>query len=86
MVANFGPAGNFGQDDAVVWGSIARAAGSVFARRTAAPLNYEMGLPDCSDVRPIADWPGPGTVYATGLEEGVQRTFLRHWLRALLRP
>ncbi len=85
-VATFAPGGNFEQDDTIVWGSIARNARSVFAAKAGARLNYQMGLEGMSDARPIPDWPGPGVVYDSNLEEGVQRTFLRHWLREMSRP
>jgi len=83
--ATFGPSGQFEQDDTVVWGSVARAARSVFAARAGALLNYEMGLEGMSDARRITDWPGPGIVFDSNLEEGVQRTFLRHWLADMTR-
>jgi len=78
-VATFSPSGNSEQDDTIVWGSIPRAADTVFARKSAAMLNYQMGLPP-ADPLPIADWPGPGRAFSSRLEEGVQRTFLNHWL------
>jgi phenylpropionate dioxygenase-like ring-hydroxylating dioxygenase large terminal subunit len=78
-VATFSPSGNFEQDDTIVWGSIPRAADTVFARKSSAILNYQMGLPP-ADPLPITDWPGPGRAFSSRLEEGVQRTFLNHWL------
>lgn len=85
-VASFSPSGAFEQDDSVVWGSVARAARSHFAAKARLTLNYQMGLNGMSDARQIPDWPGPGTAYDSNLEEGVQRTFLRHWLREMRRP
>jgi len=82
-VANFSPSGNFEQDDSIVWSGVARSAGGVFARARGVLLNYQMGLPDMSEAKPAKDWPGPGEVYDTNLEEGVQRTFFRHWQRAM---
>jgi phenylpropionate dioxygenase-like ring-hydroxylating dioxygenase large terminal subunit len=84
-VATFSPSGNFEQDDTIVWGGVARAASGVFARKVDAKLNYQMGLEWMSDARVMPNWPGPGTVYDSNLEEGVQRTFFRHWIRELLR-
>jgi nitrite reductase/ring-hydroxylating ferredoxin subunit len=78
-VSTFSPSGNFEQDDTIVWGSIPRAADTVFVRKNAALLNYQMGLAP-ADPSPIADWPGPGRAFSSRLEEGVQRTFLKHWL------
>ena len=83
-VANFSPSGNFEQDDSVTWGGVARAARGVFARNSNMLLNYEMGLPEISTARLMKDWPGPGEVYDTNLEEGVQRTFFNHWCRAMI--
>jgi hypothetical protein len=36
-----------------------------------------------SEAKVITGWPGPGIVYDSNLEEGVQRTFWRHWSRAM---
>jgi hypothetical protein len=44
-----------------------------------------MGLPHMSLARVLDDWPGPGVVYNSNLEEGVQRTFFRHWIREMSR-
>jgi phenylpropionate dioxygenase-like ring-hydroxylating dioxygenase large terminal subunit len=82
-VANFSPSGNFEQDDSVTWSGVARSAQSVFARNSDMHLNYQMGLPEMSTARLMKDWPGPGAVYDTNLEEGVQRTFFNHWCRAM---
>lgn len=85
-VASFSPSGNFEQDDGVTWGGVARAAKGRFAKRSGMALNYQMGMPGISDANVITDWPGPGVVYDTNLEEGVQRTFFLHWCKAMLRP
>ncbi len=82
-VASFSPSGNFEQDDSIAWGGVSRAAKGVLAKRANIMLNYQMGLPGMSDARVIADWPGPGIAYDSNLEEGVQRTFWRHWSRAI---
>ncbi|HLQ32648.1 MAG TPA: aromatic ring-hydroxylating dioxygenase subunit alpha [Chloroflexota bacterium] len=84
-VASFSPSGNFEQDDTIVWHGIARSARSLFARKAGAKLNYQMGLESMSEARIVPDWPGPGVAYDSNLEEGVQRTFLRHWLREMSR-
>ncbi len=85
-VASFSPSGNFEQDDTIVWHGIARSARSLFARKVNAKLNYQMGLESMSEARPERDWPGPGLAFDSNLEEGVQRTFFRHWLREMTRP
>lgn len=82
-VASFSPSGSFEQDDSVVWQSVARSARGVFARKSGALLNYQMGLAPAGEVQEIDDWPGPGRVFDTNLEEGVQRTFIRHWLQVM---
>lgn len=84
-VGTFSPSGNFEQDDAIVWSSIPQVAGTLFARTSGTLLNYQMGLPP-ADPLPIANWPGPGQAFGSRLEEGVQRTFLRHWLLKMSRP
>ena len=82
-VASFSPSGNFEQDDAIVWASIARNADSILARRGTARLNFQMGLDGIGEAGLLEDWPGPGTAWDTNLEEGTQRTFFRHWFRAM---
>lgn len=84
-VADFGPAGNFEQDDTVVWDGIARSAGNRFARDSGADLNYEMRLPGMGELNVVRDWPGPGTVYDNRFEDDVQRTIVRHWLKLMTR-
>ncbi len=82
-VASFSPSGNFEQDDSIAWGGVSRAAKGVFAKRQNIMLNYQMGLDGMSDAKIMTDWPGPGIAYDSNLEEGVQRTFWRHWSRAM---
>jgi PAH dioxygenase large subunit len=80
--AHDGPSGNVEQDDTVAWLSIARAAGSLFARKANAKLNYQMGK---TLIRHggIPDWPGPGVALDTNLEDGGQLTLWRHWKHCL---
>ncbi len=82
-VASFSPSGNFEQDDSIAWAGVSRAARGQFAKRQKVNLNYEMGLEGMSDAKVMSDWPGPGIVYDSNLEEGVQRTFWRHYSRAM---
>ena len=82
--ANFGPSGSIGNDDNSIFSGIPPSAATRFVRDGRAMLNYEMGL-QLHDA-PIPDWPGPGRVYATRMEDGVQRTFYRHWLAEMTRP
>lgn len=81
--SSFGPAGYFEQDDMIAWAGVAQTATSSYAAADRLTLNYEMGLPGVSDAKVIEDWPGPGTVFDSRLEEGVLRTFFRSWLRWL---
>lgn len=85
-VSRFGPSGNMEQDDTVVWGSIARAARTTYARTAQLKINLQMGLEGMSEAKVLTDWPGPGLVYDRELEEGSQRTILRHWLAEMTRP
>jgi phenylpropionate dioxygenase-like ring-hydroxylating dioxygenase large terminal subunit len=82
-VASFSPSGNFEQDDSIAWGGVSRAARGQFAKQQNITLNYQMGLEGMSDAKVMTDWPGPGIAYDSNLEEGVQRTFWRHWSRAM---
>ncbi|GAA5190220.1 aromatic ring-hydroxylating dioxygenase subunit alpha [Rugosimonospora acidiphila] len=83
-LSQVGPSGNFEAEDSVVWEGITRVAGSAFARRIGAKLHYAMGLDDGS-AQVMEDFEGPGTVYDTRLEDGVQRTLYRRWLQEISR-
>ena len=82
--STFSVSGNFEQDDSIAWAGTARSAGGRFARKTGMTLNYQMGMEHMSEARVLDDWEGPGIVYDTNLEEGVQRTFFNHWYREML--
>ena len=84
--ANFSVSGNFEQDDSVPWAGIARASAGRFAKNSNMLLNFQMGMEGVTETRPLADWPGPGVVYDSNLEEGVMRTFYNHWHREMCRP
>ena len=51
------------------------------AEKLALDLNYEMGLPGVGIATKIEDgsWPGPGIVYKSRFEEGVQRNLFRFY-------
>lgn len=85
MAANHGPAGLVDQDDTSVFSGIAFAGASTMARLRGATLNYTMGDPEFTDVRVVTDWPGPGRILDSRLEDGVQKTILRHWLELMRR-
>jgi len=82
-VSTFSPSGNFEQDDTMIWSGISRATRGGFAARSGMMLNFQMGLESMTKSRLLEGWPGPGTAYDTNLEEGVQRTFYRHWLTSM---
>ena len=82
-VATFSSAaGLFEQDDTEPFSTITRNAGSAFVRQAGIRFNYQSGLTIGSAI-PMADWPGPGTVYSHRFEEGCQRAGYAHWLRLM---
>jgi len=83
VMGTFSPSGIFEQDDTEPWQSIARIAGSAFARTRDLRLHYGMGLPGIGSARVVEDFPGPGTVFWPRYEEGVQRNFYRGWFQAM---
>jgi PAH dioxygenase large subunit len=80
MGSMVGVSGNMTSDDLAVFEGITRASKSVFAQKFSLNLNYQMGLDSMSSGKILKTWPGPGIVYDTNLEEGIQRTFWHHWL------
>ena len=80
-IGTFSAGGTFEQDDSDPWVSIARSAGSVFARKAAMKIDYRMGMTGAASSRRVDDYPGPGVAYFPALEEGVQRGFHRRWLQ-----
>jgi PAH dioxygenase large subunit len=81
--SNFGPTGNFEQDDVPIWSSITDMAQSQMARKQDLQLNYQMGMEWMSHVEYDEEWAGPGTAYAENLEEGGMRLFHEQWFEAL---
>lgn len=81
--SNFGPTGNFEQDDVPIWKSITEAAGGQFARSQDLQLNYQMGLEWMSEMALDEDWEGPGFAYSENLEEGGMRLFHEQWYEML---
>lgn len=75
----FGSSGIFEQDDSDPWQSMARAAGSAYARKIKFNMNYQMGH-SVGTARFITDWPGPGLVSDHRYEEGVHRVIYERWL------
>jgi hypothetical protein len=63
-------------DDTEPWITVGRTGRSTAAEALDFKLNYQMGLPGIGISQPVKDWPGPGRVYWTRYEEGVQRNLL----------
>lgn len=84
--ASFSPSGNFEEDDTAIWSTIARTAGSRYARSKNLKLNYQMGMPGMAEIEQDEDWRGPGVALMSDLEDGGQRTVQRRWIEEMLRP
>jgi phenylpropionate dioxygenase-like ring-hydroxylating dioxygenase large terminal subunit len=80
-MGTFSASGIFEQDDAEPWQSIARTAGTVFARKAGLKFNFQMGLSGFGGAQRATDWPGPGIAFWPRYEEGVQRSLYRRWLQ-----
>lgn len=72
-LGTFSLGGSFEMDDTEPWITVTKNGGSVAAELLGFELNYQMGLPGIGMATPVSEWPGPGTVYWTRYEEGVQR-------------
>lgn len=72
-----GTGGTITQDDLDTWPRITGAAGGTYAGRREARVDMKMGWDEADD------FPGPGTVYATKLNEANSRFFLDRCLSAL---
>jgi 3-phenylpropionate/trans-cinnamate dioxygenase alpha subunit len=70
----FGQAGTFEQDDFENWTNLTRQAGSSLARDLEFP--YQMGM----DLKPVADWPGPGVAVDRYVTENNFRNQWATWL------
>ncbi len=74
-LGTFSLGGAFEMDDTEPWLTVAKNGSSVAAELLDFDLNYQMGMPGvgiATEVDPD-DWPGPGKVFWTRYEEGVQR-------------
>jgi phenylpropionate dioxygenase-like ring-hydroxylating dioxygenase large terminal subunit len=79
-LGTFSMGGTFEMDDTEPWISTGRTGGSMTADILGFKLNYQMGLPGIGIAERVqADWPGPGVVYKTRFEEGVQRNLFRFY-------
>lgn len=79
-LGTFSMGGVFEMDDTEPWITVSRTGRSVSAELLDFKLNYQMGLPGIGIAeRVTGDWPGPGIVYKTRYEEGVQRNLFRFY-------
>ena len=79
-MGTFTAGGTFEQDDSDPWISIARSAGSAYARKVGMELDYTMGLKGAASSQFVDHYPGPGLAHFPSLEEGALRGFHRRWL------
>lgn len=82
--ANFGPSGNFEQDDTPIWESITEMADSQMTRQHDLELNYQMGMEGMGKPPEDEDWPGPGTALRGDLEVSSIRMFHEYWAETLI--
>ncbi len=78
-LGTFSMGGAFEMDDTEPWITVARTGRSTAAEVLGMKLNYQMGMPGIGIAHPVSEWPGPGTVYWTRYEEGVQRNLFRFY-------
>jgi hypothetical protein len=79
-LGTFSMGGSFEMDDTEPWITVSRTGRSVSAELLDFQLNYQMGLPGIGiSERLHTGWPGPGVVYKTRYEEGVQRNLFRFY-------
>jgi len=85
---NHGLLGMVEQDDSSVWGGIAVGGASTAAAVLNVKLNYGMGMGTSSagTARVVEDFPGPGLVFDTRLEDGTSKTILRRWAVCMRTP
>jgi hypothetical protein len=80
-VLTFGASGTLEQDDTEVWEAITRNAVGLSERTEPHYLDYTMGM----GAEPLADFPGPGTVFQGKFNEASARGFYRRWLADITR-
>ena len=78
-LGTFSMGGAFEMDDTEPWITVGRTGRSAAAEALDFKLNYQMGLPGIGISHQVKDWPGPGIVYWTRYEEGVQRNLFRFY-------
>jgi PAH dioxygenase large subunit len=74
-ILSFGPSGMLEQDDMENWRTISKTAQGEVARDV--PQYVRMG--EDVGLKPIAEWPGPGTAWPTQYFELPTMTFLKRW-------
>lgn len=79
-LGTFSMSGSFEMDDTEPWTTVRRTGSSVTAEMLEFQLNYQMGLPGVGIAEQVTSgWPGPGRVFRTRYEEGVQRNLYRFY-------
>lgn len=79
-LGTFSMGGSFEMDDTEPWITIGRTGRSATAELLNFKLNYQMGLAGIGIAERVhSGWPGPGIVYKTRYEEGVQRNLFRFY-------
>jgi hypothetical protein len=79
-LGTFSMGGVFEMDDTEPWITTSRTGASATAELLEFRLNYRMGLPGIGIAERVeTGWPGPGIVYRSRYEEGVQRNLLRFY-------
>lgn len=76
-VFTFSPSGILEQDDTEVWAHVFRNVRLPLLRQRGVDLDYRMGQQQV----PVADFPGPGTVYRGKFLEASARAFYQEWRR-----
>jgi hypothetical protein len=79
-LGTFSMGGVFEMDDTEPWITTSKNGGSAAAELLDFKLNYKMGLDGVGiATRVETGWPGPGIVYKSRYEEGVQRNLFRFY-------
>lgn len=83
-LGTFSPGGAFEMDDTEPWVTIFRTGRSVAVEQLDFKLNYQMGMKNVGIAKRVDEgWPGPGIVYQTRYEEGVQRNLHRFYSKMM---
>jgi phenylpropionate dioxygenase-like ring-hydroxylating dioxygenase large terminal subunit len=85
-LGTFSMGGAFEMDDTEPWITVGRTGRSVASEALDFQLNYQMGMPGVGIAHTVDDWPGPGVVYWTRYEEGVQRNLFRYYSEIMQAP